>query len=55
MQVGDADTQRLKSLGRFHAPNSGAVIESASVAPGHSVVNAGSAGAGYLHLTGQAA
>lgn len=41
MQVGDADAQRLKTLGRFYDPNSGAFIESAGVAPGDSVVDLG--------------
>lgn len=41
MRLGDADADRLKLLGRFYDPNSGAFIESAGVTAGDSVVDLG--------------
>lgn len=41
MQVGSNDGERLKLLGQFYDPNSGAFLESAGVAQGDSIVDLG--------------
>jgi ubiquinone/menaquinone biosynthesis C-methylase UbiE len=41
LQLGDADAERLRLLGRFYDPNSAAFIESAGVALGDSVADLG--------------
>jgi SAM-dependent methyltransferase len=41
MHVGVDDSERLRLLGRFYDPNSGAFLESAGVAEGHSIVDLG--------------
>jgi SAM-dependent methyltransferase len=41
MRLGDADTERLKLLGRFYDPNSAAFLESAGVCTGDTAVDLG--------------